>query len=217
MRGAHRAQQLEPLGIGAGGDHGGAKLRTELHCGRAHAASSAMHQQRLTGLKRAPRHQRHIAGRRTHRHAGGTGKIPTLRNRIELGSRHDVALGKRAGQIRETHRVAHAPGLNARPDRLDHTRAFHAHHIRQIGFVLIAAAGHQQVREIERGRAHPDRDLARPRRARIELDEMQPRQVAAQGIATQCAVSGCRGAHGRLLPSGLYCWSVRRQPKIAVV
>ena len=162
--GAQRLQRGQAFGRGAGGDDTCAQVAAQLHRGRAGAAAGTMHQQHLAGLQLAANHQGHPGGGRAHPPGRGLGRVEPHRPGPQCLHRHHHVLRHRAVLAAEAHALAQPHAADAGPQRADLARAFHAHHEGQGGLVLVAAAGHQQVGEVQRRGVHAQRHFARPRR-----------------------------------------------------
>ncbi len=109
--------------------------------------------------------------------------------------RHDPGLGigpPRTGAVGDT--VARRQSLDARPDGLDDARAFGAEKSRQVD--RIKPAPMIGLDEIEPDRLVAHQNLARPRLAELDIDELHDLRPAGLGDA-----DGFGGGHGVVLPT----------------
>jgi DHA2 family methylenomycin A resistance protein-like MFS transporter len=214
-----RAQGARGLRLPLAADHAddpGPGRLAELDRAAAHPAGRGVHEQRLARRQPGPPVQAEPAGLVGDEERGGLRVIEAFRRGHDARGVHERELGEGAGRQR---RAADHPVSGREPghlgaDRQDLAAQLDARGERQRRAHLVAAAAHEHVGEIGRGRAHPDQHLAGPGPRVGELGQRQNVARLAEpgylpGLHWTSSIRCCK----RFIPRSHRSVSLARSPK----
>ena len=174
-----RLARCRELGLARGaGDHARAHELADLDGGEADAAGGAENQQRLARLQAGAALEGDMAGAVSNLQRRRVFERDALGQFHGAGRGEAAELGEAAMAAEHRHPRARRRRVGVWPEGLNCARGFHPKGEGRRRRVLIFAADHEQIGEVERAGADSDENLAHSRFRRVDLAQRRRRAVA---------------------------------------